>query len=213
MTISRMRNFDPRAVGTLECRAWECYYRRRWAAFLVASIRLVRAGFALSWPDTLRGAWLVLRANRRWAPYPDNDPDGARRDMAAFYALVARRHGETIDVAETARREVEWWRVHREVQREATADVAALTDALTSLYAFTYRAPEVAVRPAARLRAEAMVVSDRWVAAGCDPQDPLLAHERALLVRSFATLLATVHEPPSPEPARAAPRSAHLPRP
>jgi len=24
-----MRSFDPRAVGALECRAWETYYRRK----------------------------------------------------------------------------------------------------------------------------------------------------------------------------------------
>jgi hypothetical protein len=29
-----------------------------------------------------------------WAPQPDNDPEGARRCMREFYALVARRHGE-----------------------------------------------------------------------------------------------------------------------
>jgi hypothetical protein len=40
-----------------------------------------------------------------------------------------------------------------------------------------------------------MDVSDRLVAAGRDPQDPLLAEERALLVRSFAALLAGVHGP------------------
>jgi hypothetical protein len=48
-------------------------------------------------------------------------------------------------------------------------------------------------RPAAALRAEAMDVSDRWVAAGRDPDDPALATERALLVRSYAALLAVVH--------------------
>jgi hypothetical protein len=46
------------------------------------------------------------------------------------------------------------------------------------------------VRQAAALRAEAMDVSDRWVEAGCDPSDPMLAEERALLVRSYAALLA-----------------------
>ena len=38
-----------------------------------------------------------------------------------------------------------------------------------------------------------MDVSGRWVAAGCDAEDPLLAAERALLVRSYAALLAAVH--------------------
>jgi hypothetical protein len=40
-----------------------------------------------------------------------------------------------------------------------------------------------------------MDVSDRWIAGGCDPQDPLLAEERALLVRSFPALLAGVDRP------------------
>jgi hypothetical protein len=35
-----------------------------------------------------------------------------------------------------------------------------------------------------------MDVSDRWVEAGCDPSDPMLAEERTLLVRSYASLLA-----------------------
>jgi hypothetical protein len=49
------------------------------------------------------------------------------------------------------------------------------------------------VRLAAVLRAEAMVVLDRWVAAGSDPADPALAEQRGLLVRSYASLLAAVH--------------------
>ena len=49
------------------------------------------------------------------------------------------------------------------------------------------------MRQAAALRAEAMDVSDRWVEAGSDPANPLLAEERALLVRSYAALLAAVH--------------------
>jgi hypothetical protein len=35
--------------------------------------------------------------------------------------------------------------------------------------------------------------SDAWVERGRDPDDPELARERALLVRSYASLLAAVH--------------------
>ena len=70
-----------------------------------------------------------------------------------------------------------------------------LVEALRDLYAYTYSADPDDVRQAAALRAEAMVVSDRWVEAGCDPQASLLAEERALLVRSYAALLAAVHRP------------------
>jgi hypothetical protein len=68
-------------------------------------------------------------------------------------------------------------------------------DALTNLYAFVYGVEPADVRMAARLRADAMDVSDRWVAEGCDMSSPLIAEERSLLVRSYAALLAAVHRP------------------
>lgn len=188
------RSFDPNQVGGRECRAWVAYYRREWATLLVVSVGLVRAGFRMRWWPTLKGAWLVLRANQRWAPHPDNDPDGARRCMERFYRLVSAEAGEPLDTVEAARLEVEWWRLHRERQRgDGERDVDPLVEALTDLYAFVYQAPAGDVRPAAALRAAAMDVSDRWVADGCDLASPLIDEERALLVRSFAALLAAVH--------------------
>jgi hypothetical protein len=186
---SPWRSFDPRAVGRLECRAWETYYRRKWVPFLIASVGLVRSAFRMSWPRTLLGAWLVLRANVVWAPYPDNDPDKARALMRRFYSLLRERGLNPWRAAEL---EVEWWRVHREHQREE-GPREPLVRALQDLYAYTYSAPAEEVRRAAELRAEAMDVSDEWVEAGCDLADPRLAHERALLVRSYAALLAAVH--------------------
>jgi hypothetical protein len=35
----------------------------------------------MDWYRTLHGAWLVLRANQLWAPFPDNYPDRARACM------------------------------------------------------------------------------------------------------------------------------------
>ncbi len=185
---SAARSFDPRAVGRLEARAWETYYRRRWRSFLFASVGLVRAAFRMSWPKTLFGAWLVLRANQVWAPFPDNDPDNARRLMRRFYAMLG-----TTDPARASELEVEWWRVHREHQHEPGSTSQPLTDALAELYAHVYDADSAAVRAAGALRADAMDVSDRWVEAGCDPDSPMLDEERALLVRSYASLLAAVH--------------------
>lgn len=196
-----MRDFDPRRVGAMECRAWVTYYRHEWAALLVASVGLVRAGFRMSWPLTLRGAWLVLRANQKWAPPVDNDPAGAKRCMERFYRLVARGSGESLDTAEAARREIAWWRAHRAVQRgpatERDQHREELVEALTDLYSYVYGDDRDDVRPAAALRAEAMDVSDQWVAEGCDLDSPLVAQERELLVRSYAALLSVVHRPSS----------------
>ena len=189
-----MRSFDPRRVGRLECDTWVTYYRREWWKFLRAAVSVTRHAFALSWPATLRGAWLVLRANQLWAPHPVNDPDGARRCMRAFYALVSRRHGETFDVAEAARLEVEWWRIHRHLQRDdPAADEGELVAALAALYAHVYAVAVADVELAARERALAMRHSDRWVREGCDMASRLIPEERAALVRSYAALLAAVH--------------------
>jgi hypothetical protein len=183
-----MRSFDPRRVGTLECTAWVTYYRREWLRFLRAAFSLTRHSFALSWPATIYGGWLVLRANQLWAPYPDNDPDGARRCMQRFYGLVRRRHGEPRDIVEAARLEVEWWRVHRDLQRRHAGDEAVLADALAALYAHVYAVPAADVAPAAQQRALAMRHSDRWVADGRDPASPLIALERGELIRSYSSL-------------------------
>ena len=188
-----MRSFDPRAVGRLECWAWESYYRRRWVPFLFASVGMVRAAFGMNWPRTLVGAWLVLRANKEWAPFPDNDPEAARALMRKFYRLLKRSECADFDPRRAADLEVEWWRVHREAQHDGGGSSDELVDALRDLYAYTYDVPPPALIAAAALRARAMDVSDRWVAAGADPLHPLLEEERALLVRSYAALLAAVH--------------------
>jgi hypothetical protein len=187
------RAFDPRRVGSLECDAWVAYYRREWLKFLRAAVGLTRHTFGLPWPQTLWGAWLVLRANQLWAPYPDNDPEGARRAMERFYRLVARRYGEAYDPHRAAELEVEWWRVHRHHQREGDVEESALVAALAELYAYVYGVPVDSVRVAAEQRALAMDDSDRWVQEGCDLTSPLVERERAALVRSYAGLLSAVH--------------------
>src|SRR5436305_5116169 len=167
--VKAHRSFDPRRVGSLECDAWVAYYRHRWLAFLRAAILLTRRTFALPWPQTVRGAWLVLRANQLWAPFPDNDPDGARRTMGRFYRLVARRYAESFDPRRAAELEVEWWRVHREHQHETSSlSEADLVGALAALYAYVYGVPEQDVRVAAEQRAVAMRHSDQWVKDGCE---------------------------------------------
>jgi hypothetical protein len=190
----RLRSFDPARVAGLELRAWVGYYRRNWAGVLSATVGLVRAGFGMSLPRTLYGASLLLRASQLWAP-KDNDPEGARRCMERFYALILSAHGEPGDVATAARLEVDWWRVHRERAQGAlgTDGTDPLVEAITRLYAFLYGEPEAAVRPAAVQRVLAMDLSDQWVTGGCLPRSPLLAQEHAALVRSYAALLAAVH--------------------
>jgi hypothetical protein len=192
---NRLRSFDPVRIADQEYRAWVGYYLRRWPQVLVASVGLVRAGFGMDWIRTLHGAWLVLRANQLWAPFPDNDPERARACMRRFYALVRLSYGEPANPAKAAELEVDWWRAHREAQHspESAAPSEELVESVTRLYCYLYGEPEAAMRLAAVERARAMDLSDQWVREGCQPGSPLLPAEHAALIRSYAALLAAVH--------------------
>lgn len=199
-TPTRLRSFDPVRLADLEYRAWVGYYLRRWPTVLLASIGLVRVGFGMDWSRTLHGAWLVLRANQLWAPYPDNDPERAQACMRRFYTLVRLTYGEPANPAKAAELEVDWWRVHREAQHhggphaiDETEPGGELVASLTRLYCYLYGEPETALRLAAVHRAHAMDLSDEWVRQGCQPDSRLLPLEHAALVRSHAALLAAVH--------------------
>ena len=188
-----MRSFAPHRLGRYECDAWVTYYRHDWARFLPASVGMVREGFGMPVHRTLQGAYLVLRANQLWAPYPDNHPNRARACMRRFYALVRLTYGEPSNPAKAAELEVDWWRLHREVQHNSGASQDDLVESLVRLYAYLFDEPEEAVRPAAVHRARAMELSDQWVEQGCQPGSPLLPLEHAALVRAYAALLAAVH--------------------
>jgi hypothetical protein len=186
-------------VGRRECAVWVSYYRHEWLRFLGAALGMVRAGFGMSWPRTVAGAWHALRANQAWAPYPDNKPDLAREYMRRFYALVAARGQLQLEPSEAARREVEWWRIHRVHQHESSVTEEDLIAALCQLYSHVYSVESGAVREAAWQRVIAMRLSDEWVAGGCDTTSELLLAERRALVASYSALLDAV----SPEPADA----------
>ena len=190
--MSSPRDFDPVRLGNFETDAWASYYRHEWAKFLRAAYGMVAEGFGLGPFGTTVGAWHVLRANQHWAPYPNNDPDAARASMRRFYALIVRMDGYDLDPVRASYLEVEWWRLHREHQHDPAVQAETLIGSLVDLYCYVYSVTPDSIRDAARLRVEAMDLSDAWVAAGCELTDPLLAQERAALVASYTSLRAAV---------------------
>jgi len=190
-----LRSFDPLRIADLEYRMWVAYYLRRWRNLLAASVRLLWLGFGADLARIVPGAWLMLRAVQAWAPFPDNDPDGAQARMRELYALVRLRFGQPADPAQAARLEIDWWRAHRRRQYAShpaeTGD--ELADSLTRLYCYLFGETAAAVRPAAAHRVRAMDLSDQWVREGCRTDSPLLPLQRAALVRAYTALLAAVH--------------------
>jgi hypothetical protein len=87
-------------------------------------------------------------------------------------------------------------------------DVEPLIDALDAVYAYVYAVPRGTMRTAARWRADAMDVSDAWVAGGCDLADPRLDEERRALVASYTALRESVERLTRSAAAPAAPRAA-----
>lgn len=179
-------------IGNAETRAWASYYRREWWPLLKAAITMVREGFGMGWLRTVRGAYYVLRANQKWAPYPDNDPAAAQAYMKRFYTLVLRDSDLRLDPDEASQREVDWWRRHREHQYGVVGEDEPLTESLVGLYSYVYGVPAGTVREAARHRVLAMRHSDAWVKAGCHLDDPLLAQEREALLASYRSLRVAV---------------------
>lgn len=79
--------------------------------------------------------------------------------------------------------------MHQRAEELAEDD---LTAALVQLYSYVYSVPLESVRDAAHHRVIAMRHSDRWVEAGCAPDDPLLAAEGAELVAAYTALRVAV---------------------
>ena len=186
------RSFDPVVIGHMETECWAGYYRHEWARVLRAAVGMVAEGFGMGRRRTIAGAWHVLRANQAWAPYPDNDPAAAKRHMQRFYQLVADDGGLTLDPSHAATLELQWWRLHRAHQHDASVTTEQLIQSLVELYSYLYAIDPTEAFSAARWRVEAMDLSDRWVEAGCRREDQLLAAERRALVDSYTALLAAV---------------------
>ena len=182
-----MRSFDPRAVARDETGAWVAYYERRWLALLRCLLSLSRGAFGLTLPQAIVASYYATRAQVAFAPFPNNDVSKALSYQRRFYDYVKRiHHSEPFDPARAAELDVGWWVFHRALF--ANPANGPLVDALADLYAETYRVPREQVMQAARLRAEAMQSSDRWVRSGHPAGSPLMVEAEAALLKSYTAL-------------------------
>ena len=62
----------------------------------------MRVGLGMSWPRTVRAAWLALRAIQLWAPLAGNDPERARRYCGVLPLSQRRARWPVFGVPESA---------------------------------------------------------------------------------------------------------------
>jgi len=202
-----MRTFDPRKVAHYEVANYVAYYQKNWTGLLRYTVGLVKEAFGLPLIRAIEGAYLVARAEIAFAPFPDNDVPKARSYMTRFYQLVKAVHMDThLDPAEAARLDVQWWIVHRELF--ANPANAGLTNALADLWAYAYDVPREHVLPAAQARADAMLISDRWVRGSKDPADPVLTDEERIMTEAYVLLRTALATAPAAHAMRATPAGA-----
>jgi hypothetical protein len=183
---SPMRNFDPAKIAYYEKENYVAYYQKDWLKLLRVSVGMVKETFGLSLWQAIYAAYLVACAEIAAAPFPNNDIPRAEAHMRRFYALIKRIHQADFDIDEVARLEVNWWVVHRRLFGKS--DNPELIDALSDLYAATFRVPKERVRDAAHHRALGVLYSDQWVNAGKPAKSRLLQQEEEELRIGYVAL-------------------------
>ncbi len=188
-----LTDFSPERLGAQEQQLWEAYYYRQWPRLLGLLIQVSREQFGLSPAQALYAASVGTLAQIDWARNGAST-GAAEAYMRDFYAYVKGPTGGQYDPARAAAKELRWWAVHRDAAHH-TAGSAALEDAFTDLYVELYQRSPEAVRPAARVRAQAVALSDQWLDAGMPSDSPLLGQIREELIASYRALHQAVARP------------------
>lgn len=159
--------FDPDRVAVLEKAGWEAYYDRNWLRVLRLMMQLNREQFGMALPAALAAAIDVVRASIAFAPAFRNDVPAATAHLQRYYAKARRGAGVAADAATLAELEMNYWVVHRQLavaRRDApdhAGDIEPMVTALAHLHAALFGSTPAAMRPSAKLRAQAAVAVDR----------------------------------------------------
>lgn len=181
-----IRNFDPRKVAYYEKENYVAYYRKEWLKLFRVSVAMVKEAFALSWPQAVYTAYLVARAEMAAAPFPNNDISLAEAYMKRFYQFIKDVHREDFDPAEAAKRDVNWWVIHRRLF--GNPENQELVDAVACLYEEVYGGAAEKFKEAAYQRVMGMLYSDRWVNEGKQADSLLLTKEEEALYLGYKAL-------------------------
>jgi len=159
-----LRQFDPHAVARLETEMWRSYYGRNRLKLAEELVELLREQYHLPFWKSVVGAEHAARAA---AVFQDGhnraEYERALPDLVSYYALIHDCGEEPFLVEKTAKRELEWWIIHRERAQRPRTD---LDRSLADLQAEIYQQPQEQFAEHARARAEAMLIRDDRQEAG-----------------------------------------------
>lgn len=177
-----LRDFEPARVAQLETRMWRAYYERRYAALLRDLYVLSRAEYGFSPADSLAIAWYAARAAQVFQPTRSRtEAQEALPLLERYYGVLRARGGESFDVTEAARLELDWWQLRREkVPPAVYGQVIAQTAVVV------FGTDNADLRRAGLLRAEMMQYRDER--SGGRMQEADWAHIGAQLTHSYTAL-------------------------
>jgi hypothetical protein len=185
---AHLREFDAARVAHLETRMWRSYYEQRYVALLSDLYALSRDQYGFSPADSLAIAWYAARAAQTFQPTRSRaEAQQALPLLECYYAVIEERGGETFDVREAARIELDWWQMRRE--NSVPAEVGSVIARATAV---VFHQDNAEIQRAGLLRAEMMSYRDQR--AGGRMQESDWEHIESELVRSYKALRAGVAE-------------------
>ncbi len=178
-----LRDFDPHQVARLETGMWRSYYEHRPMALFAGLVQTLRTEYRLPFWRSCLGAVHAARAAVVFQKGTGREEYTlALPDLESFYTLIRSSSASPFDPRVAARRELEWWIVHRE---RARLPAGELERSLAALQSAIFGMPAEVFAAHAATRAEAMVLRDSRAAAAT-PAD--WQRIDALLDRSWSSL-------------------------
>ena len=153
---AHLREFDPIRVAQLETGMWRSYYEHHYAALARDLYRLSRDEYGFSPCDSIAIAWDAARAAQLFqGTRSRGEAQRALPSLMKYYQALRAHGGETFDIRNAARLELEWWQQRREHVPPSTYGLVIAQNDTT-----IFHVDNADVRRAGLLRAAAMRYRD-----------------------------------------------------
>lgn len=149
--------FNPDAIARYEAGGWRAYYDRQWRQLLGMTVTLCQEQFKIPFPQSLKGAYHIVRASLAWVPV-DHDERQVLEHLEQFYMLAARYSPLDFDPVRVAALEFRYFDDHRRLV--GNPDKTDLIDTLAELHSAIFGITPEEARESAEWRVRAMNTVD-----------------------------------------------------